>query len=284
MTNGRLKRTKRILIADDHRMISDGLKALIDMETHMDVVDIAVNGREAVDLSARLKPDVVIMDIRMPVMDGIESTLRIRHECPSVKVIMLSAFRNVQYVLDAFYSGASGYILKEHAFREITRGITVVLAGKTYLCSNIVSLLCEEYANRIGKKELQAVSAGSLLERKILQQIGAGIPASRIAFLMNIRKKRLEDIYHDLTVEHILPQLISISRSGPSALSKRMTRREQDILVCLNQEKSNKEIADALGISQDTVKYHLKKIFAKFEVANRYQAIALARRDNIVDH
>jgi DNA-binding NarL/FixJ family response regulator len=127
----------RILLADDHRILRDGLRALIEKQPGMEVVAEAENGQGAVKLACELKPDVIIMDIHMPDVSGIDATGRILSDCPAIKVIALSMYSNKQFVQGMFKAGATGYLLKDCAFEELTRAIHLVTRNQTYLGSGV---------------------------------------------------------------------------------------------------------------------------------------------------
>jgi DNA-binding NarL/FixJ family response regulator len=127
----------RILLADDHRIVRDGLRALIENQPGMQVVAEAENAQGAVKLARELKPDIIIMDIHMPDLSGIDATCRILSDCPAIKVIALSMYSDKQFVTGMFKAGATGYLLKDCAFEELARAIHLVVADQTYLGSGI---------------------------------------------------------------------------------------------------------------------------------------------------
>ena len=122
----------RIFIADDHRIVREGLQSLVEKENDLEVVGMADNGRQAVTLTRRLKPDVVIMDIAMPELNGIDATRQIVDEVRGVKVIALSMHSEKQFVEGMLRAGVAGYLLKESAFEELIKAIRIVCAGKKY--------------------------------------------------------------------------------------------------------------------------------------------------------
>jgi DNA-binding NarL/FixJ family response regulator len=127
----------RILLADDHRIVRDGLSALIEKQAGMEVVAAAENGQGAVRLARELKPDVIIMDIHMPDLSGIDATGQILSDTPAVKVIALSMYSDKQFVQGMFKAGATGYLLKDCAFEELSRAIHLVTQNQTYLGSGV---------------------------------------------------------------------------------------------------------------------------------------------------
>jgi len=127
----------RILLADDHQIIRDGLSALIEKQHGMEVVAEAKNGRMAVQLARRVKPDVIIMDIHMPDLGGIDATCQILADSPAVKVIGLSMYSDNQFLVGMLKAGATGYLLKDCAFEELAQAIHLVAADGTFLGSGI---------------------------------------------------------------------------------------------------------------------------------------------------
>ncbi len=129
----------RILLADDHQIMRDGLRAILASEESFEIVGEAENGREAAALARSLVPDVVIMDIGMPDLNGVEATRQIKADNPGVKVIALSMYADRGYVLGILEAGASGYVLKTGAYDEVRRAVTAVFGGKNYLSPDITA-------------------------------------------------------------------------------------------------------------------------------------------------
>jgi DNA-binding NarL/FixJ family response regulator len=123
----------RILLADDQSLIRRGLKALLKSDPELEVIGEAENGRESIDLTATLQPDIVLMDIRMPIMDGVLATREIRQKFPHVKVLILTTFNDQEYVTQSLHCGASGYLLKDTPFEELTQAIRLVDKGYTQI-------------------------------------------------------------------------------------------------------------------------------------------------------
>ena len=136
--------TIRILIADDHKIVSDGLKAMLQAQPEMEIIAQAANGREAVKLAHKQKPDMVIMDVAMPDLNGLEAVRQILSANPRVKVIALSMHADRRYVTGMLSAGASGYILKHCAFEELVHAIHIVLANQVYLSPAIAGIVVQE--------------------------------------------------------------------------------------------------------------------------------------------
>ena len=140
--------TIRVLLADDHKIIRDGLKTLIEKEAGMEVIAEAENGRKTVRLAQKLHPNVVIMDVSMPDMNGIDATRKIMEETPGVRVIALSMHSDRRYVLGMLEAGASGYLLKDCAFEELATAIRNVAGGNTYLSPRIAEVVVKGYLDK----------------------------------------------------------------------------------------------------------------------------------------
>jgi len=138
----------RILIADDHELVRDGVKHMLGYEEDLEVVGEASNGQEVVDQSRRLKPDLVLMDVRMPEMDGLEATRAIKAEQPHVSVLVISLYRNPDYLLEAIVAGAAGYVLKDAPNRQLTNAIHRALDGESPLNQELALQLIQHLASK----------------------------------------------------------------------------------------------------------------------------------------
>ena len=135
----------RILIADDHGIVRQGLRALLEEEDGIEIVGEAENGSEVVELAAKLRPDVIIIDVSMPGVNGIEATRLIIEKMPSAKIVALSTYSKRSFVAEMLKAGALGYVLKSYLFDELTRAIHAVIANKHYLSPQITDVLIEDY-------------------------------------------------------------------------------------------------------------------------------------------
>ena len=151
--------TIRILIADDHKIVCDGLKALLEAQPEMEIVAQAADGREAVKLAHMQKPDMVIMDVAMPGLNGLEAVRQIRSAHPHIKIIALSMHSDRRYVTGMLSCGASGYILKHCAFEELVHAIHVVLSNQVYLSPAIAGIVVRELAQSKGLRSKRSPSA-----------------------------------------------------------------------------------------------------------------------------
>jgi len=182
----------RIIIADDHQIVRQGLKLLLERESDMEVVGEAEDGRSAVTLARKLMPDVVVMDVKMPDMNGIEASQQILSELPEVKVIALSMYDDRRFVVDMLKAGAQGYLLKDCAFEELTQALHLVMANKTYLSPGIAEIVVKDYVSldsRVGQSVFPVLTAR---EREVLQLIAQGKRTSQIADILQIGVKTVD--------------------------------------------------------------------------------------------
>lgn len=182
----------RIIIADDHKIVRDGLRTLIEKEPGMEVIAEAENGRKAVKLAQKLAPNVLIMDVSMPDLNGIEATERIKAELPSVKIIALSMHSDRRFVLGMLEAGASGYLLKDCAFGELANSIRHVMTGNSYLSPKIADIVVSGYLNKVPNSATTAHTILTSREREILQLLAEGLTAKEIAAHLNLSIKTAE--------------------------------------------------------------------------------------------
>jgi len=185
-------RQLKVIIADDHRIVLEGLKALLQNHKNIDVVGEAENGRSAVELASRLKPDVVIMDLGMPDMNGLTATRKILELDTGIKVLTLSMHSDKRFVSKALREGVSGYVLKESASAELVEAINTVVSGKTYLSPQIADVVINDYRKQLLDKEYSADSVLTKKEREILQLFAEGKSTKDIAYSLNVSVKTVE--------------------------------------------------------------------------------------------
>jgi DNA-binding NarL/FixJ family response regulator len=203
----------KILLADDQSLIRKGLSALLTADEDFVIVGEAANGQEAIDLTAQLQPDIVLMDIQMPIVDGVAGTREICQRFPTVRVLVLTTFGDQEYVNQALQAGACGYLLKNTPYDELNQAIRLVSKG--YI------------------------------------QIGPGL-------------------------RQFIPQIATQTTVQPPVHLPDLTPREQEIVYWLTKGSSNREIAEALYLSEKTVKNNISNILGRLNLRDRTQLAILA--------
>jgi len=172
----------RIVLADDHTVVRSGLRALLERNTNFEIVGEAENGRDVVALCASLRPDIVLMDVGMPLLNGIEATSALLKESPSTGVVMLSMYSDEAYVMRSLKAGARGYLLKDTVAPDLVAAIQAVSSGRSFFSPSIRQLLAEDYVRVLRQKG--AVDSYELLsprEREILQLLAEGKTNKEVA-------------------------------------------------------------------------------------------------------
>ncbi|MDI9388914.1 MAG: response regulator transcription factor [Synergistota bacterium] len=210
-----------ILIADDHKILREGLKALLCRQPDMKVVGEAADGEEAVRMARELRPDIVVMDVTMPVMNGFDATVAIRDVDPSVNVVALSMYANAGFVYEMFRAGASAFLVKDCAFEELEDAVRVVHSGGKYI--------------------------GDCL------------------------KNMLSDMF-----------LISLSGSKQKLMEEELSSREIEVLSLLAEGLTNREAADRLHLSVNTVASHRQNIMRKLALKNTVEMTKYAIRKGYI--
>jgi DNA-binding NarL/FixJ family response regulator len=183
----------RILLADDHIVMRTGLRALLERQPNLEVVGESENGRETVELVASLGPDVVVMDVAMPVLNGIEATKTIVNQRPATAVVILSMHADESYVMRALKAGARGYLLKDSAAADLISAIQAVSQNKSFFSPKVSRILAEDYVRVL--KQKGAVDSYDLLssrEREILQLLAEGKANKEVATALNISPYTVE--------------------------------------------------------------------------------------------
>ena len=196
----------RVLIADDQTLFRSGLARLLQEEPRITLVGEAANGREAVEKAAALKPDVVLMDLKMPAMDGVEATASIVADHPDVKVLILSTFDADSYVLQALRAGACGYVLKDAHPAAIVSSIMAVLAGERVMAGAVANRVLDMLTGASTPKEFY--DGLTSREVEILKLMASGKPNKQIAFMLKISEKTVRN-----HISHIYEKLEIYDRS-----------------------------------------------------------------------
>ena len=182
----------RILLVDDHMVVRIGLKALIDAEQDLVVVGEASNGVEGVAKAVALAPDVIVMDISMPEMDGLEATRRIRQECPQCHVLILTVHAQERYLFPVLKAGAAGYVLKSTVDTELLDAIRVVATGEAFLYPSATRMLLEDYLGHLQVMAADAYGTLSEREREVLKLIALGYTSAQVAEKLALSAKTVE--------------------------------------------------------------------------------------------
>ena len=188
-----------ILIADDHALVRDGLRAILEREPDMRIVGTAANGREAVREATRLLPDIVIMDIVMPELSGIEAAAQIRDHCEPTKVIILSMYSTVEHIFRVLQAGALGYVLKESAGAEVVQAVRAVHNGNRYLSGKICDAVVSGYVRE--HRASSPLESLSPREREVVLLVVDGKSSSEIAGLLHLSSKTVETYRSRLMVK-----------------------------------------------------------------------------------
>lgn len=244
----------RILLVEDHALTRVGIKTVLKRESDLIVVGEASNGEEAVREAALLKPDVILMDVGMPIMDGIQASKKIMESGSSAKIIMLTQHDNDQDVMASFTAGASGYCLKDVEDSRLYMAIRTVKAGDAWLDTAIASKVLKLYSQR--SPQLAAADAEENLNSE---------PAAALAIATEERKDALDE-GHVPDRPYVEP----------------LSARELEVLGLIVEGLSNQQISDKLFISLPTTKTHVRNILNKLAVDDRTQAAVHALRRGIV--
>jgi DNA-binding NarL/FixJ family response regulator len=204
-----------VFLADDHAVVRDGLRSLLEAHSDIKVVGDAANGRQTLQLIEQLHPNVAIMDIAMPELNGIETAHRIRIDCPSTQVIILSIYSTEEHVSRALKAGARGYVLKESAGIEVVNAVRAVHSGHHYLSQKLSDRLIDDYLHQINALgEKSPLDRLSPREKEVLQLVVEGKSSAEIAAILSLSVKTVETyrsrIFRKLDIDD-LPGLVKFA-------------------------------------------------------------------------
>ena len=183
----------RVVAIDDHSVFREGLRLVLDQHEEIELVGEANNGRDGIDVVLREKPDIVIMDVNMPGLNGIEASRQMLSETSDVKILVLSAYSNRRFVTEMFRIGVSGYILKESASEEVIRAIFTVAKGGSYICPKIAEVIVKDYAEGGASDSSQSLLDNlTEKERQLLQLLAEGVSTKGAAGILGVSIKTVD--------------------------------------------------------------------------------------------
>jgi DNA-binding NarL/FixJ family response regulator len=184
--------TRRVLLVDDHRLFRSGLHSLLAKQPNIEIVGEAEDGVSAVRMTQELAPDIVLMDISMPKLNGIEATRQILSQNVAVRVIVLSMHADRRFVVEALKAGARGYLLKDSAIEEVLRAIDAIVSNQVYLSRRITNIVVEDYVQMAKSNGATVYTLLSAREREVLQLLAEGRNTKEIASHLNVSVKTVE--------------------------------------------------------------------------------------------
>ncbi len=203
-----------VVLADDHAVVRDGLRALLEANPDIRVVGDAANGRQIIELVKDLKPDIVVMDISMPEINGIDATMQIKLNYPEVRVVILSMLGTADYVFHALQAGAQGFLLKESAGREVVQAVEAVSAGEMYFSHPVTYTMINDYLQARRDNDNEPLESLSIRENEILCLVVEGKTSAEIGKKLNLSPKTVES-YRSRMMQKLgisdLPQLIKFA-------------------------------------------------------------------------
>jgi DNA-binding NarL/FixJ family response regulator len=210
--------TVRIVLAEDHVMTRQGLRAMLERQQDFTVVGEASDGQDAVALVSQTQPDLVVMDISMPNLDGVEATHRIRQGFPGTRVVILSMHGGRDYIASVLKAGAAGYVLKDSSIDELVHAIRVVVSGRTYLSPKVTTLVTSQLSRQAGDKVKADEAHLTTQERAVLRMVAEGMTTKRIANEVGKSPKAVEAtrrrIAHKLGVSGTADMVRAAIRKG----------------------------------------------------------------------
>ncbi|MHC5157512.1 MAG: response regulator [Planctomycetota bacterium] len=192
----------KVLLVDDHEIMREGISALLRRYSEFEVVGQAADGRRALEMASQLKPDIIIMDVGMPNLNGVDATKQLLSMNPELKIMALSTHSDGAIVAKMIKAGAKGYILKESAFEELVEGLNTLQDGRTFLCNKISKVVFSDYVDLVANPKVMDGDGLSGREREVLQLVAEGHTTKQIAEILNLSTKTI-----DSHREHIMEKL-----------------------------------------------------------------------------
>jgi len=214
----------KILLVDDHKIMCDGLKSLLSQVKNLEVIGIATSGKEAVSKALELNPDIIIMDILMPDIDGIEASRQILEKKPKMKIIALSMYAHKHYLTEMLDTGVAGYLVKGCSFEELTNAIKTVYRGGIYLSDEIAKKVIRGYVGRTLKKQNSFSAILTNKECNVIKMIASGKKTKDIANLLGVSVKTIEtyrrQIMNKLDIDNIADLVKYAIKEGLTSINK----------------------------------------------------------------
>ena len=255
----------RLLIADDHALVREGLRTMLSGEEGIEVIAEANDGQQALDICRDLKPDLVLMDVRMPVMDGLEATKRIKAEMPKTSVMMVTMHENPDYLFEAVKAGAAGYVLKDASGERLLGAVRRTLEGESPLNQELAMRLLVRLARESSDSSEEGSEEGS-----------EGSSGEALQETPEERGEPLASHSEAIGSEATGAEASGSRESRGAAQIESLTPREVEVLKLLSQGQTNPEIAQNLLFSVSTVKAQVRSILTKLGVSDRTQAAVRA--------
>lgn len=278
MADGAHGRRIRVLIVDDHALLREGLRKVLDFEDDIEVVGEAADGAEGIAVAKKLLPDVVLLDINMPGMSGLEAVWRLKGEVPSCEILVLTIHSDAEYVFEVIKAGAKGYILKDIEPAKMVHAIRTVARGDSYLPSDLLAHVLTEFKRLAGEaavaREQAAPPAGAVMAPATMPG-KSGQPMASAATSPSASAMPSAGQHPPVGAAVGIRTTEPATAIAPPGYDD-LTRREKEILSCLAEGLHNDQIAERLFISEKTVKNHISSILRKLNVDDRTQAAILA--------
>lgn len=202
----------RLMLAEDQELIRSSLKIVLDIEPDIEVIGTAENGKQAIELCEKNQPDIILMDINMPVINGIDATKKIKKQFPSIKIIILTTFEDMDYVVEALQAGAEGYLLKAIDTKDLAAGIRVVVNGGSLITQDVAKLLFSDYIQKTSEAKIEYTYLLSKREVEVLQCLADGLSnqliAEKLFLSIGTVKNYISNLYSKLNVANRIEAIL----------------------------------------------------------------------------
>ena len=252
----------RIVLVDDHPIVREGSRAVLETQPDFEVVGEAANGQEALNLAVTLQPDILLLDLEMPIVDGVETIRQLSRQAPRLRILVFTAFDDEERIISAVQAGAHGYLLKGAPREELFNAIRITMQGGSLLQPIVASKLLQHMGphRNVGAQFIAPTPAASTAPNRAVPDRPSTPAAPNRA----------------------TPTRLSQHTSPISPPYEALTERELEVLHLLAQGMPNKEIAAHLVISERTAKFHVSSIMGKLGATNRTEAVSLAAQKGLI--